>query len=220
MSLLNKEEEIFRLAAVLYKDGNYEVSKENTLKKIVKAIFLENDNISKTISEIISAIFENYNLNFSENEIEVVIEKGSKIFQITKPQPVKYNLTEKNYIKLKNKIERNDLNFYINEYLKDIKSKNLEEDKNKILQFLYNIFTKNLENYNFFLHLNNDIFSNLSKITNFEDGDINLINGFFKYESAEKDKIIFDIVSLSLEYCLLASPKELNERQISNKIFF
>ena len=220
MSLLNKEEEIFRLAAVLYKDGNYEVSKENTLKKIVKAIFLENDNIPKTISEIISAIFENYNLNFSENEIEVVIEKGSKIFQITKPQPVKYNLTEKNYIKLKNKIERNDLNFYINEYLKDIKSKNLEEDKNKILQFLYNIFTKNLENYNFFLHLNNDIFSNLSKITNFEDGDINLINGFFKYESAEKDKIIFDIVSLSLEYCLLASPKELNERQISNKIFF
>ena len=77
-----------------------------------------------------------------------------------------------------------------------------------------------MENYNFFLHLNNDIFSNLSKITNFEDGDINLINGFFKYESAEKDKIIFDIVSLSLEYCLLASPKELNERQISNKIFF
>ncbi len=87
MSLLNKEEEIFRLAAVLYKDGNYEVSKENTLKKIVKAIFLENDNIPKTISEIISAIFENYNLNFSENEIEVVIEKGSKIFQTTKPQP-------------------------------------------------------------------------------------------------------------------------------------
>ena len=220
MSLLNKEEEIFRLAAVLYKDGNYEVSKENTLKKIVKAIFLENDNISKTISEIISAIFENYTLNFSEDEIELVIEKNSKIFQITKPQPIKYNLIEKDYIKLKNKIEKNDLNFYINKYLKDIKSKNLEEDKNKILQFLYNIFTKNLENYNFFMHLNNDIFSNLSKITDFENGDIDLINGFFKYESAEKDKLIFDIVSLSLEYCLLASPKELNKRQISNKIFF
>ena len=220
MRLLNKEEEIFRLAAVLYKDGNYEVSKENTLKKIVKAIFLENDNISKTISEIISAIFENYTLNFSEDEIELVIEKNSKIFQITKLQPIKYNLTEKDYVKLKNKIEKNDLNFYINKYLKDIKSKNLEEDKNKILHFLYNIFTKNLENYNFFMHLNNDIFSNLSKITDFENGDIDLINGFFKYESAEKDKLIFDIVSLSLEYCLLASPKELNKRQISNKIFF
>ena len=106
MRLLNKEEEIFRLAAVLYKDGNYEVSKENTLKKIVKAIFLENDNISKTISEIISAIFENYTLNFSEDEIELVIEKNSKIFQITKPQPTKYNLIEKDYIKLKNKIEK------------------------------------------------------------------------------------------------------------------
>ena len=70
------------------------------------------------------------------------------------------------------------------------------------------------------MHLNNDIFSNLSKITDFENGDIDLINGFFKYESAEKDKLIFDIVSLSLEYCLLASPKELNKRQISNKIFF
>lgn len=220
MRLLNKEEEIFRLAAVLYKDGNYEVSKENTLKKIVKAIFLENDNISKTISEIISAIFENYTLNFSEDEIELVIEKNSKIFQITKPQPIKYNLIEKDYVKLKNKIEKNDLNFYINKYLKDIKSKNLEEDKNKILHFLYNIFTKNLENYNFFMHLNNDIFSNLSKITDFENGDIDLINGFFKYESAEKDKLIFDIVSLSLEYCLLASPKELNKHQISNKIFF
>ena len=106
MRLLNKEEEIFRLAAVLYKDGNYEVSKENTLKKIVKAIFLENDNISKTISEIISAIFENYTLNFSEDEIELVIEKNSKIFQITKLQPIKYNLTEKDYVKLKNKIEK------------------------------------------------------------------------------------------------------------------
>ena len=73
-----------------------------------------------------------------------------------------------------------------------------EVDKNKILQFLYNIFTKNLENYNFFMHLNNDIFSNLSKITDFENGDIDLINGFFKYESAEKDKIIFDIVLILL----------------------
>lgn len=186
MSLLNKEEEIFRLAAVLYKDGNYEVSKENTLKKIVKAIFLENDNISKTISEIISAIFENYTLNFSEDEIELVIEKNSKIFQITKPQPIKYNLIEKDYIKLKNKIEKNDLNFYINKYLKDIKSKNLEEDKNKILQFLYNIFTKNLENYNFFMHLNNDIFSNLSKITDFENGDIDLINSFLSMNQQKK----------------------------------
>ena len=34
MRLLNKEEEIFRLPTVLYKDGNYEVSKENTLKAI------------------------------------------------------------------------------------------------------------------------------------------------------------------------------------------
>jgi hypothetical protein len=220
MISLNKEEEIFRLAAVLYKDGNYEVSKENTLKKIVKAIFLENDNTPKTVSEIINAIFENYSLNFSENEIETVIEKSANFFQIIKLQPKKYNLIEKDYIKLKNKIKEKDLNFYIYKYLEDIKSKNLEQDKNKILHFLYDIFTKNLENYNFFMHLNNDIFSNLSKFTNSEVEDINLINGFFKYESSEKDKIIFDIVSLSLEYCLLASPKELNRRQISDKIFF
>lgn len=216
----NKKNEIFRLAAVLYKDGNYEVSKDNTLKKIIKAIFLENNNSSKTISEIIEEIFKIYNLNFSENEINTVIKNNPKNFQVIEVDPFKYNLTSTDFSKLKNKITEKDLVFYINEYLESIKSKNLVEDRNKLLKFLYNIFTKNLENYNFFLHLNNKNFSNLFEHNDFEEIDIDLINGFFKYESSEKDKIIFDIISLSLEYCLLSFPKELNKRQISNKTFF
>lgn len=222
MYSLKREEDIFRLAAVLYKDGNYEVKKENTIKKIIKAIFLEYENVSKTISEIIKAIDENYFLPFSEEEIKKILNESSETFQMEDMhlEVPKYNLIENVYIKLKDKIKKNDLKYYVDKYLKSINSKNMEEDRAKIFQFLYSIFTKNLENYNLFLHSNVHSFSDILKEYSISDIDINLINNFFKYNAVEKDKIIFDIISLSLEYCLLASPKELSQKQISNKIFF
>lgn len=82
MYSLKREEDIFRLAAVLYKDGKYEVKKENTIKKIIKAIFLEYENVSKTISEIIKAIEENYFLPFSEEEIKKILNESSETFQM------------------------------------------------------------------------------------------------------------------------------------------
>ena len=182
MYSLKREEDIFRLAAVLYKDGNYEVKKENTIKKIIKAIFLEYENVSKTISEIIKAIDENYFLPFSEEEIKKILNESSETFQMEDMhlEVPKYNLIENVYIKLKDKIKKNDLKYYVDKYLKSINSKNMEEDRAKIFQFLYSIFTKNLENYNLFLHSNVHSFSDILKEYSISDIDINLINNFFK----------------------------------------
>ena len=53
-----EENNIFRLAALLYKDSNYNVKKDNTLKKVIESLFIDN-NIEITIFEAIELCEKN-----------------------------------------------------------------------------------------------------------------------------------------------------------------
>lgn len=209
----NIEKNIFRIAAVLYKDEKYEATRSTTIRKFVETSFMDTNNTKMTTTYISKYIQDNYNIIFSEEEI--INSLDDKYFVNSEGR---YSLKDTRHDQL-NKVLENQSNIgtYIDEYLESINSIEKEKDKGEIIRFLYDTFTKNVYNYKNFLS-NNKI--DLSEI-NEKDYNVELINNFLEYKSPEKDKIIFNVMSLSLEYCLLTNKEKnwgLNE--LKNKIFY
>ena len=110
---------LFRLAAMLYKDENYDSSRENIIRKIIESIFVK-DNSKKTVFEIIEICRLHYKLTITEDEIENVIYSNTDKFIIKREGLVnnlKTCLTEKRIQALKEH-ESLWIEDYIDEFLK------------------------------------------------------------------------------------------------------
>lgn len=64
---------LFRLAAVLYADNNYEVTPKTIHRKVIEAALIDNDNRQLTTHELIDYININYWLRFDEKEVESIV---------------------------------------------------------------------------------------------------------------------------------------------------
>lgn len=223
MSQTKEKDSIFRLATMLYKDKNYNSSRDNTIRKIVESVFLE-DNSKKTIFEIIEICEENYKLALDENEINNIVCNNPENFLIKREDLSNINkicLTDKRINKLRiNKAT--DIEKYIDKYI-DIEIDENQKDKAKdiIYKFLYQTFSSNLSIYQYYLNLNETDYNININYKDFIEEDKRIINGFLKFDDVEKDKAIFDIVSFSLEYCILTgNSKQVYIEGIKNKIFY
>jgi len=58
---------IFRLAAVLYADNNYNIKRESIIKKIIDTVFLNNCNNKCTIYEISDFCAKEYAIDIAES---------------------------------------------------------------------------------------------------------------------------------------------------------
>lgn len=215
-----EENNIFRLSALLYKDSNYDIKKENTLRKIIESLFIEENNMI-SVFEAIELCEKIYNLNLSENEVDKVIKKYTTSFKIYNVGSgrIKFNLLENRLNSIKS-YNLNNINNYIDEFIEKKCSK-YNNSKEVIYKFLYEIFTTNLNSYEYFLK--NSTISNLYAVdySKYNEDEIEIINEFLNYDNPDKDKAIFDIVSLSLEYCILTgSGKQIYQRELRNKVFY
>ena len=58
-------------------------------------------------------------------------------------------------------------------------------------------------------------------LKNYNEEEKRIINDFLNFDDENKDKAIFDIVSLSLEYCILTGDsKQVYVQGIRNKVFY
>lgn len=215
-----EENNIFRLAALLYKDSNYNVKKENTLKRIIESIFIDS-NREITIFEAIEFCEEKYNLHVVEEDIKKTIEREHNIFQIINKGNgnIKFKLLEKRYETI-NSYDVVGIDSFINEFCI---GNNLEnnEVKRVIYKFLYDIFTTNLNSYEYYIK-NEKLAKNFTvDSSKYAEEEVKLINSFLNYDNQDKDKAIFNIVSLSLEYCILTgNGRQLYPEGLRNKVFF
>lgn len=217
-----KELNIFRLAATLYRDEKYQIGRTRTILKIIESLFLESNNAYSTIENLVSLCTTNYSLHLEEQEISNAINSNQKYFEIKNlhNSDSLFRLTEKRFDLLLEKTENLSIEKYIDLYLLAKYNQVNSEAKNTIFKFLYSTFTSNLNNYRVFL---NAVGSEVAQITssNFESKDVDLINGFLNFDNNQKDKAIFNIISLSLEYCLLTGNKStLDSSALSNKHFY
>ena len=175
------------------------------------------------MSNLISYINSNYALLFSETEItKIVTDDKSKdrFIYSYKDGELLISLTQSRKNKVTINCQQKTLIDYIEDYL-NASNCNVQrsEKRNIILQFLYNVFTSNIE---VFKRLLNDGVQSLQALQDYSTSDRKLINEFLYWNNDHKNKAIFDLANYSLEYCMLTNSKNTNFQlqNLKNKNFY
>lgn len=208
--------ELFRLAAVLYADNNYEVSTKVIHRKILDSALLDCENSDLTIHSVIDYIEDKYSLLITEEEILNIIDKYPESFLVSyKDSSKTICLSQKRKQKLESKIKENNIDFFINQFSRELENK--EYIKETLYDFLYHMFSINTASFQKLLDKEKDITNIISiQDSKYNDKQITLINEFLNWDNTDKNKAIFDISSYSLEYCLLTNKKGSSNFKLQN----
>ena len=216
--------DMFRLAAVLYADNNYEVNSRTIHKKIVESVFLDTSNQYMTVDEILSHIEKNYNLIFTEEEIERLLTDQKNFVTNVRKNEVFIRLTDRRLLLLQEKIGKNSIDHFIRLFTVEKTEYKTFDVKAIIHRFLYEVFTINITSFTKLLDFKKDISEHeVWQVQKFNDVEKGIINSFLSWENDEKNKAIFDISSYALEYCLItnhSSYRHVQLENLRNKIFY
>ena len=83
---MNKDfkEQLFRLAAVLYADNNYEVAPKTILRKVIESALLECGAKEYSVHQIIDFIQIRYGITFDEESVIKIVTSKKEEFFFTK----------------------------------------------------------------------------------------------------------------------------------------
>lgn len=219
--------QLFRLAAVLYADNNYEVAPKTIHRKIIESGLLSNDNKQLSIHQIIDYIHENYNIQFDEAEISSIVnsDKEEGFLINSKNGETFVCLSEKRKLALQSKISNKTIDYFICEFEKEhetlITGSNAKE---LIYRFLYELLSTNISSFKKLL----DNKRNIEELINVESHaytavEREIVNSFLIWDNNEKNKAIFDIASYAIEYCMISNnggASSLHLSSLKNKIFY
>lgn len=218
------KEDIFRLAAVLYADNNYEVSTKTLHRKVIESIFIDNNNQFVGLHTLIDNVKEQYNLDFTEEEIREIVSNTDN-FNTSSCQidEIKITLTTKRFENITSKVVTNNLDYFIEGFQENNKQYTLKDLKAIIHRFLYEIFQTNISSFSKLV----DPSIQIEQLLNINDHNLNseeieIINTFLNWDNTEKNKMIFDISNLALEYCLITNKKGTSFKleNLKNKNFY
>lgn len=221
------QNQLFRLAAVLYADNNYEVAPKTIHRKVIESVLLECGAVEYSVHQIIDFIQEQYSITFDEESVkEIVTSKKEEGFLTNyRNGDLFVCLSEKRKQTLQTKISNKTIDFFISEFQKEFAQLVAKVDSKAILhKFLYDIFSTNTSSFQKLIDSKKD----LSGIINLESSNYNekereIINNFLQWDNFEKNKAIFDISSYALEYCMLTNKNgssTIHLDNLKNKSFY
>ena len=224
---VESKNQLFRLAAVLYADNNYEVSSKTIHRKIIESSLLDNENKQMTIHQIIDFIESNYHFTFDEEEIKsIVTSQKEEGFHLGKDKGNNYLvcLTEQRRQTLLSKINTQNIDYFITEFIKqDEKVNNVVDARSLLYKFLYDLINSNISGFSKLLNSKKQ----LTELINVEQSQFNdlereIINNFLSWDNDGKNKAIFDIASYGIEYCLITNNSEnsIHLNSLKNKTFY
>lgn len=217
---------LYRLCALLYPTNIGCLNKDTIIKKVVESYFVITENQPIPIETLPESIDLKFNLLFEEGEIKSATS-GEKDFSYaycdrqldTDGHPdMLINLCNARFEYLRELQNSKNIYRYIERYYQekeqDLRDYGFEEFNTLIESFLYKIFIQNLLTSKALFGKELDI-SHIVENLNFSEIERKIINGFLDYENDEKDKAIFDIGSLAIEYVTLNGHVDL-QSQINN----
>ncbi len=221
------QNQLFRLAAVLYADNNYEVAPKTIHRKVIESVLLECGAMEFSVNQIIDFIQERYSIIFDEDSVkEIVTSKKEESFLTAQRNGDLFVcLSEKRKQTLQTKISNKTIDFFISQFQKEYAQLVAKVDSKSILyKFLYDIFSTNTSSFQKLIDSKKDI----SGIINLENSNYNekekeIINNFLQWDNFEKNKAVFDIASYALEYCMLTNKNgssSIHLDNLRNKCFY
>ncbi len=210
------------MSATLFANNNYQISPVQLHRKVVEdALYVLNDDEGITLGALADYIEKEYFINFDEAELNKVLHdpKYSDYFKWNSSANTdnKYFLNKERREQLDNRTTKT-LSDFISEYLA---LKELPTEKaDSIYQYLYGVFTTNVDTFKRMLEANN--IKALTEHHTPQEQDVDLINGFLDWENEQKNIAIFNLASYALEFCLLTSKKDssLKLESLKHKTFY
>ena len=208
MNQENKNQ-LFRLAAVLYADNNYEVAPKTIHRKIIESVLLECGSREYSVHQIIDFIQNRYNITFEEDALtEIVTSKKEEGFHTNfKSGNLFVCLTEKRKQTLESKISNKTIEYFIGEFQKEFSPLVAKSDSKEIIhRFLYELFSTNTSSFQKLIDNKKDLSGLINlESANYTEKEKEIINHFLQWDNNDKNKAIFDISSYALEYCMLTN---------------
>ena len=218
------QKDIFRLAAAIYSENNDAVYESEIQEQIIECMFTSTGNEYFTISEIISSVLEIYKYHISEEEVEKIIKKTrGKFQQVTKDGCKAYSLTKQAYDEAET-LQKNNIDSYIDLFIKERNINDPEKCKNAIHVYLYELTTTNINSYRVLLEgkdgtqFTSDELS--VDVSDLNDIEKSLVHDFLSWNNPEKNAALGNLVFCCLEYCLLINgdtPNNLLKRYIKTR---
>ncbi|WP_027453863.1 hypothetical protein [Segatella baroniae] len=213
---------VFRMSATLFANNNYQISPVQLHRKVIEdALFVMNNEDGVTLGVLADYIEKEYFFNFGEQELTKVLHdpKFGHIFvsKVSAGCDTLYLLKKERREHI-NANKNRTLDDYIQEYLSINKLGIVQ--KEAIYQYLYGVFTTNVDSFKRMLEARN--VKTLTEHYTPKDEDVEVINGFLDWENPEKNRAIFNLASYALEFCLLTSKKDssLKLDSLSHKVFY
>lgn len=219
------QNQLFRLAAVLYVDNNYEVKRSTIHKKIIESALLECTLKECSIHDIINFIQDNYKIIFEEDDLKNIITSDEDRFFTNNRNGILFIcLNEKRKQTLLSKIETNNIDYFIDEFINTHTAFNANNVKPLIHNFLYEIFISNTSSFQKLINRNKELIESINlESTNYTENEKDTINQFLQWDNPNKNKAIFNVSSYALEYCMLTNKNGSSSIQLDNlknKIFY
>lgn len=204
----------FRLGALLYDDDNSAFKRSTTIRKIVESFFALTDNNDVLCNRLPILIKDTFDIEIHPNEIHQVIiqdryfefvsgncyagecENCNSVVRLAKKRHATILAREKN----------GSIYKFIDEYYyaqADLQDEISNEDFLVLIErFLYSIFVQNMEKSSIMFDLKMEHAEVLEDL-GFDNEQKRIINDFLDYDDDGKNKAIFDIGSLALEFVIL-----------------
>lgn len=213
---------VFRLSATLFANNNYQISLVQLHRKVIEdALYVLNVEDGITIGALTDYIEKEYYFVFDESELCKVLHDSrfNHIFEwsASANSEKKYRLKIERRAQLEER-KTKTLNDFIGEYLalRGLSAENAES----IYQYLYGVFTTNVDTFKRMLEANN--VKSLAEHHSPQEEKVDLINGFLDWDNPQKNIAIFNLASYALEFCLLTSKKDSNVKleSLKHKVFY
>lgn len=224
----NLQGNLFRTAAILYADNNYDKSKEEIFKKIIENALMAYDT-PVPIIDLIESISNNQAIDFDHNEIREIayknIDRKRKHFILFQDQKDvwRIGLTENHRDNIREmckgtKTIADYIEQFTNEYNQQLEDVDFSIS-DSINRFLYNVFTSNVDT---FKRIFREKSFHLDDVNDeFNEAERHVVNQFLNWDNDEKNEAIFSLSSYAIEYCMLTnhSNTQLSLNELKNKHF-
>lgn len=219
---------IARTAAVIYADERLTRKTDTIKRRFVESVFINNGNALLTIAELVNHIEDNMGLLFSEDEIKRIVKNDEIFMEVLNKssEGIKYNLHENRYTLLGAK-PTDEIDSVIEDYLSSLQDTGAipytkEALKDLIYRYLHSIINTNISAYSHFVNPAKTTQIPKLNAEKFEDEEIDVINGFVKWENDAKNKAIFKLINYCIEYAIVVnnSSEDVLSKSLRTKIFY
>jgi hypothetical protein len=219
---------ILRTSAVLFAEDSKNINPTIIKRKMIESVFLELENKTITIIQLVDYLKKFLELDFSEEEIIGIINSSPKgyfdIIPLKELSKTKVKLTSERYKRVQQKVEDLSFDDIIDLFGKEIYKGDIKFNsiKDIILSYVYYLINTNHNTLTKILlgtHSEGDISLSESK---FKLSERDLINQFINWDNSTKNKGLFALISYSIEYCLVVNNADSDSfiESLKDKNFF